>query len=1477
MSNIIIVASYDPVGGYPVAATYRFYTAVGTAGIQHMILVDKTLDTQLSIFSGANSNPMAVALVDASGTRTTVFSITGAVSFASSLFVGQMGSWNVIIPSLGVFQNGSWQVAVTQQTSPWIVQIASSALNIQPVTGTLAVTQATSPWVVTLGQSMTVFQGNAPWPTQQASTGWTQPVTGTLSVQPHSVGAVQQGSWLVLATQQNTPWIVQQASTGWTTPVTGTIAVTQQTTPWVVHVSCLAGAGLSPTSVFAIQQGSWKIDVGNTIPVTGTIAVTQQTSPWVVLIGSTGTTLAVAAHSVNAVQQGSWTVDARVTQQSTPWLVQQTSTGWTTPVTGTVAVTQATSPFIVQVSCIQGAGTSPTSVWAIQQGSWQVEARITQVTSPLIVQVSCIQGAGTSPTSVWAIQQGSWFVFVTQQSTPWIVQQTSTGWTTPITGTIAVTQQTTPWVVHVSCLAGAGLSPTSVFAIQQGSWKIDIGNTVPVTGTLAVTQQTSPWVVLQGSTGWTIPVTGTLTVLPHSVGAVQQGSWTVDARVTQQSTPWLVQQTSTGWTTPVTGTLAVTQQTTPWVVHVSCLAGGGLAPTSVFAIQQGSWKIDVGNTIAVSVGNTVPVTGTLAVTQANSPWVSTILSLSVFQSGVWSAVVQGGVAHDAVYQGNPIGLGAKAFDLTQTSLSLVDCGDMVGLIADRMGRLRIFIDSGNALNVLPHSVNAVQQGSWTIDARVTQQSTPWLVQQTSTGWTTPVTGTLAVTQATSPWVVLIGSTGASIGVTSVFAIQQGSWKVDVGNTIAVTGTLAVTQTTSPWVATIPSLSVFQSGVWSAVVQGGIAHDAVYQGNPIGLGAKAFDLIQTSLSLVDCGDMVGLIADRMGRLRVFVDSNNALSILPHSVGAVQQGSWTVDARVTQQSTPWLVQQTSTGWTTPVTGTMAVTQATSPWVVLIGSTGVTIGVTSVYAIQQGSWQVNAQVTQQSTPWLVQQTSTGFTTAVTGTLAVTQVTSPWVTTIPSLAVLQSGVWSAVVQGGIAHDAVYQGNPIGLGAKAFDLSQTSLSLVDCGDMVGLIADRMGRLRIFIDSSNTLNVSPISVAAVQQGSWQIAVTQTSSPWVVQQASTGWTTPVTGTVGITGTLTVAAHSVNAVQQGSWQIDARVTQQSTPWLVQQTSTGWTTPVTGTIAVTQTTSPWVVLIGSTGASVGVTSVFAIQQGSWLVLATQQNTPWIVQQASTGFTTAVTGTLAVTQTTSPWVVLIGSTGASVGVTSVFAIQQGSWQVQVSQTNSPWATREYYPTFTLAKIAWEVTSSLAFPYDGGGQCRSSGVGQICLSTTGHSSDITGLAVMIVSSGATMGQVRGITGWAFQQSYEANISPNWDTVGPSSGVKYTLLIDVRNAKSVQFRTEVNSMAGRVYAALGLYANVQTGNIGSVSSLFPANVPVPAFDGLVTIDAIPSSLGITVASFWPAENVGRECRGYVGAKMFVMSYTAKFSMWGAAC
>ncbi len=899
------------------------------------------------------------------------------------------------------------------------------------------------------------------------------------------------------------------------------------------------------------------------------------------------------------------------------------------------------------------------------------------------------------------------------------------------------------------------------------------------------------------------------------------------------------------------------------------------------------------------------------------------------------------------------------------------------------------------------SVVATQGGApWTFTgcAAVTQATSPWGVAVGSTGTfqgftvasvvgqptvTASVPGTVAVTQATSPWVTQAGSSGQFLGFVVASVVGGGS-QVTVTNSIAA----AVSQISSPWIVQQGSTGQFVGFVVASVVGGGSVVTVSNTPTVNVLQVTSPWIVQAGSTGQFQGFVVASIVGGGSTVTGSVWASQAntpwLSQLTSGgqfvgfvVASIVGGGTSVTGSVlaTQGGAPW-----------SIIGSVGVTQQTSPWITQGGSSGAFVGFVVASIVGGGSsitgsvWVANTptvNVLQVSSPWMTQAGSTGqfqgfhvasvvgnvaVTASVTGQLTVTasivgtlpitgtvtanQGTSPWVITgsagVTQLGAPWSVIGSANVQGQVAHDAVYAGNPLGAGALAYDPAQSSVSFVSCGDMVAVIADRMGRLRVAVDTGaiaitgqtfvtasiagvpsvvascigqQTVTASIVgqpTVTASIPGTITAAVTQTTSPWIVQQGSTGQ---------------FVGFVVASVVGGGSSITGSVWVANTP----------SVSVTGSVGATvsQVTSPWIVLAGSSGAFQGfiVTSVIGnptvvasiagvpavTVTGS--VVATQGGAPWsmIGSVSVTGSVGAtITGSIAgtvvasvvgqVTVTASivgvPTVVAscIGQqtvTASVIGNPTVIASVIGNATVTASVVGQPTMTASVIgqvtvtasivggiavaaavPTFTPVKIAWEVQSSLPYPYDGTAIVRSSGTGTVALASTVLSSDLTGLAFMFVSSCALMGQVRQVTGWSNQQSRLANVSPAW-TTAPSSGTTGILGIDVRSADRVQFKTEVASAVSgsRVYLNVGLWSMQNSGNTSGIpagSTLFPQNLPVVVMDATQAVDAVPVSFHISVPSYWQAEAVTVTARGHQLVKVYVSSANMNFSMWGVA-
>jgi hypothetical protein len=312
------------------------------------------------------------------------------------------------------------------------VRIDPTGTTVQPVSGTITANQGTSPWVVSLASTT---------------------ITGSVAVTGTFFQATQPVSGTITALQGTSPWVVSGAVT-----VSGTIAATQSGT-WTVGISAGQTIAVTNTGTFAVQatqSGTWNVGV------TGTVAVTQSTSPWVV----SGTVTANAG-------TGNFTV----VQPTGTNLHVVVDSGVITSITNPVAVTGTFFPALQNVNVTQwdttalGApsayGTSPGAVNVIG-----VNAFITN-TVPVTLASTTITGT----------------VAVTQSTSPWVVSLAST----TITGTVAENlTQVAGVVLGATGVVAYGSTPAAVNVPAVNAF---ITNTVPVT--LASTTITGNVTVVQ--------------------------------------------------------------------------------------------------------------------------------------------------------------------------------------------------------------------------------------------------------------------------------------------------------------------------------------------------------------------------------------------------------------------------------------------------------------------------------------------------------------------------------------------------------------------------------------------------------------------------------------------------------------------------------------------------------------------------------------------------------------------------------------------------------------------------------------------------------------------------------------------------------------------------------------------------------------------------------------------------------------------
>ena len=491
----------DPVGGIIPGGEY---------GTFRLISLDASGNVNVNIVSGGGggsvvsvSNFPAVQPVSGTFWQATQpvsgnISVTGAVSvsnfpasqvvtLASTTITGSVAVTGTFFQAT---QPISGTVTVNQGTSPWVVSLTSTT-----ITGTVSVTQGTSPWVVSLAS--TTITGSV------AVTGTffqaTQPISGAISftapqhviIDSATLGTVAvSGSVSVSnfpATQavtgtffQATQPISGTVSISGTVPVSGTIAVTQSGT-WTVGISASQTIAVTNTGTFAAQvtgtvavsnfPASQVVTLASTT-ITGTVSVTQGTSPWVVSLASTTITGTPSFNlaQLNAVALGSpsnyGTSPGAVSVQGVNAFITNTPavTLASTTITGTVSVTQGTSPWVVSL-----ASTTITGTVSVTQGTspWVISGAVT-IPTPT--------NWGTAPATSVAVPAVNAYCF--QGTSPWVVSLAST----TITGTVSVTQGTSPWVVSLTSTTITGTvaeNLTQVAGVTLGATAVTAYGTAP--------------------------------------------------------------------------------------------------------------------------------------------------------------------------------------------------------------------------------------------------------------------------------------------------------------------------------------------------------------------------------------------------------------------------------------------------------------------------------------------------------------------------------------------------------------------------------------------------------------------------------------------------------------------------------------------------------------------------------------------------------------------------------------------------------------------------------------------------------------------------------------------------------------------------------------------------------------------------------------------------------------------------------------
>src|SRR5208282_5486545 len=560
-------------------------------------------------------------------------------------------------------------VCVTQCTSPWVVSGTVALSGTSTVAGNLTNNNA-APNAFNLGvlpaiaetayATITYTAGNQVLPVVDLhgamNVDW-QALAGTALGGPTLWATAPTGEQVqgvnAYCFQGTSPWVVSLTST----TITGTVAVTQSGlwtvqqggAPWT-FVGALTNNNAAPAAT--------NIGVLPAIAATTYATITYTTGDQVLPVTDLHGALNQDLQAVAGVALGATAV---VPYGSTPAGVNVPAVNafiTNTPavtVSGTVAVTQSTSPWVVSLASTTITGTVTTQgnltnnnavpnafnlgvLPAIAEGTYTTLAYTsgdqvlpaTDSHGALWSDIAAVAGVALGATAVTAFGSAP-----AAANVPGVNASLFSG-TTPLTNTggalnVNVTNPTS------STVAGS-LTNNNAAPIANNMGVLGfIAETAYATATYTTGNQVLAVTDLHGAvnTDWQA-LAGTALGGPTTWGTAPTAEQVqgVNAFCIQGTSPWVVSLAST----TITGTVAVTQSTSPWVVSGTVTANvgttGGLAlDATLTGGTQQTKLVDAGGTnlANISVGGALmvdgsgavqPVSGTVTANQGTSPWVT---------------------------------------------------------------------------------------------------------------------------------------------------------------------------------------------------------------------------------------------------------------------------------------------------------------------------------------------------------------------------------------------------------------------------------------------------------------------------------------------------------------------------------------------------------------------------------------------------------------------------------------------------------------------------------------------------------------------------------------------------------------------------------------------------------------------------------------------------------------------------------------
>ena len=577
-SNELLVA-----GSFTVAPDTAFLLSDGTNNMGLMSVFGTSpgavyaLNANVSLFAGVTGLTATGTSLDVSVTNTvpvtgTFWQATQPVSGTVTIGAGSASIGTVVLgagsASVGTVVLGAGAAAIGSVSVSGSVAVTGTFWQAtQPVSiaSTVGVTQSTSPWVNNLTQWASTALGT---PTNFGTTpGAVIAASANVSLFAGTTALSQTGGSLNVNITGGggggggTQYVDGTAESAG--GFTGTVAMSYNGTD-VVGLRSDASDNLLVKVNVALPAGTNVIghvitDSGSTTAVTGTVAVTQSTSPWVVSLTST-------------------------------------------TITGTVAVTQSTSPWVTQdeASVAQGSTTSGQDGILIQGAvTTAAPTYTTAKTNPLSLTTAGalrVDGSGvTQPVSGTLAISGT--VAVTQSTSPWVVSLTST----TITGSVAVTGtfwQATQPVSDVNLeLAQGSTTSGQVGPLMQGA--------VTTSAPTYTTGKTDPFSL---TTAGALRVDGSGVTQPVSIAGTVAVSGTVTANAGTGT--FNIQSNASVNLNEYAGTALTGTVTAYGTAPTGNVFGVNAYVTNTVAVSQsGTWNIGTVTTVST-------VTAVTAITNA---------------------------------------------------------------------------------------------------------------------------------------------------------------------------------------------------------------------------------------------------------------------------------------------------------------------------------------------------------------------------------------------------------------------------------------------------------------------------------------------------------------------------------------------------------------------------------------------------------------------------------------------------------------------------------------------------------------------------------------------------------------------------------------------------------------------------------------------------------------------------------------------